>query len=114
MMACAFSSFRFLCSSITDTLTRSSIGVIDPDGTLVAGIFPGPASRDPNSPSWGGVIDEMSSLMEQLRTEEDVSFLKGETHHRRGDYTVVSSGITHGNGRKVRGCFVIDCSMIAH
>ncbi|EIM79003.1 uncharacterized protein STEHIDRAFT_164108 [Stereum hirsutum FP-91666 SS1] len=81
----------------------SSLGVVDPDGTLVAGIFPGPTSRDPNTPLWGSVIDEMSGLMERLRSEEDISFLKGETHHRRGDYTVVSSGITHGNGRKAPG-----------
>lgn len=40
-------------------------------------------------------------LMESLRSEERVAFLNGETKHRRGGYTFVSAGPTHGNGRKV-------------
>lgn len=92
----------FLSFNITACLFSTSLGVVDPDGTLLAGIFTGPAPRNASSPSWDTAIEDMSSLMERLRREEDVSFLRGETHHRRGNYTLVSSGITHGNGRKVR------------
>lgn len=53
----------FVVLSLT-ALARSSLGVVDPDGILVVGIFPGPTSHDPNTPSWGSVINEMSGLME--------------------------------------------------
>lgn len=51
------------------------------------------------------MISEAAALMESLRSEERVRFLNGETKHRRGGYTFVSTGPTHGNGRTVRFLF---------
>jgi hypothetical protein len=44
----------------------------------------------------------MLSLTRLMRTAKDMMrFGLGETHHRRGDYAAVSTGISYGGGTKV-------------
>jgi hypothetical protein len=44
----------------------------------------------------------MLSLTRLMRTAKDmVRFGLGETHHRRGDYAAVNTGISYGGGTKV-------------
>lgn len=90
---------RFLFSCVmpllTSYVTSTPFAIVDAEGRVMTML----AGRPNGAKDWDGVHARMSELLEKAAKK-----VKVPCGDRRGQFTPLTTGVSHGNGRTVRIC----------